>query len=194
MIKKVLKIALFVLLFVGILLIPPFLKIFYQFYSEILMNIFPTEVTLENDTYYFSIVTALTNTLIVGSLSYEINNFNKKAKLYEQYIEYSQYYNDIINSVKDIVTYNRASIIFEPKILSSKIPILIKSTNLKIKNKEKLVKLVTEINKIHRLKKDNNETLMDRTKSFVFEFCDEYNLNKELDNDLKTIFYINGKE
>ena len=95
------------LLIVTMFLIPPFIKVFYCHYIEWLYENYGIMLHIKDDNYYFTIISALMNTFVVGLLSLKAYSLEKKINDNNNKVIKNIIYEKIVSNIRQIINYKK---------------------------------------------------------------------------------------
>ncbi len=169
------------LLIVTMFLIPPFIKVFYCHYIEWLNENYDITLYIKDDNYYFTIISALMNTFVVGLLSFKTYSLEKKINDNNKKIIKKTIYEKIENNIMQIINYKTNSIPMQLKEIENEEKIFLNILETNSKDKNNILELVDSMMKINIKYSDDPETVKRLSKQFVNKFCTD-------DNKIKTTY------
>ncbi len=166
------------LLIVTMFLIPPFIKVFYCHYIEWLYENYGIMLHIKDDNYYFTIISALMNTFVVGLLSLKAYSLEKKINDNNNKVIKNIIYEKIVSNIRQIINYNKNLIPMELKKIEIEESVFLRRLEMGSKDKENILALVNSMEKIIIKYNDDTDTAKRLSEKFVNEFCSEDNIIK----------------
>lgn len=129
------------LLIVTMFLIPPFIKVFYCHYIEWLYENYGIMLHIKDDNYYFTIISALMNTFVVGLLSLKAYSLEKKINDNNNKVIKNIIYEKIVSNIRQIINYNKNLIPMELKKIEIEESVFLRRLEMGSKDKENILAL-----------------------------------------------------
>ena len=195
---KIIKLVFTIVIVLIVIAIPPFLKVFYNTYANWISSMFPNlNIEFTNDEYYFSTITSLLNTLIIGFLSYKLYTNDRDLHIEKQNYELNYYYDKIIKNIHIIYVANKyadgTEFIYFTYDESYRISHIIHNSRLPKNEKEDITEMIKLINKILYAKSENADSYTSFSEEFIDNYFEEGCLKKSYNDMLKKIFNINER-